>query len=58
MVLRSANLSVHFFNAHIQVCDCCLTCQTIPYTDSPIGEITLYACWDGDHWVTKLPSDY
>ena len=32
--------------------------QMIPYTDFPIGEITLYACWDGDHWVTMLPSEY
>ena len=32
--------------------------QLIPYTDFPIGEITLYACWDGDHWVMMLPSEY
>lgn len=29
-----------------------------PYTDFPLKEITLYACWDGDHWVTMLPSEY
>ena len=32
--------------------------QMIPYTDFPAGEITLYACWDGDHWVTMLPSEH
>ena len=32
--------------------------QQIPYTDFPLEEITLYACWDGDHWVIMLPSEY
>ena len=32
--------------------------QEIPYTDFPLGEITLYACWDGLHWVIMLPSEY
>ena len=32
--------------------------QTIPYAGFPIVEITLYACWDGDHWVIMLPSEY
>jgi len=32
--------------------------QQIPYTDFPLSEITLYACWDGEHWVIMLPSEY
>ena len=32
--------------------------QEIPYTDFPFAEITLYACWDGEHWVIMLPSEY
>ncbi len=33
-------------------------CQEIPYTDFPMNSITLYACWDGEHWVIMLPSEY
>jgi hypothetical protein len=32
--------------------------QEIPYTDFPLQMITLYACWDGEHWVIMLPSEY
>ena len=32
--------------------------QEIPFTDFPMQGITLYACWDGDHWVIMLPSEY
>jgi hypothetical protein len=32
--------------------------QEIPYTDFPLNKITLYACWDGLHWVIMLPSEY
>ena len=32
--------------------------QAIPYTDFPLCKITLYACWDGEHWVIMLPSEY
>lgn len=32
--------------------------QEIPYTDFPIPQQTLYACWDGEHWVLMLPSEY
>ena len=32
--------------------------QAIPYTDFPMSEITLYACWDGEHWVIMLSSEY
>ncbi len=32
--------------------------QQIPYTDFPMQGITLYACWDGQHWVIMLPSEY
>ena len=28
--------------------------QEIPYTDFPMNSITLYACWDTEHWVDKL----
>jgi hypothetical protein len=32
--------------------------QQIPYTDFPAPSIQLYACWDGEHWVIMLPSEY
>ena len=32
--------------------------QEIPYTDFPLEQIRLYACWDGEHWVIMLPSEY
>ena len=32
--------------------------QEIPYTDFPLEQIRLYACWDGKHWVIMLPSEY
>ncbi len=32
--------------------------QEIPYTDFPIASISLYASWDGEHWVIMLPSEY
>ena len=32
--------------------------QEIPYTDFPLQMITLYSCWDGEHWVIMLPSEY
>jgi hypothetical protein len=32
--------------------------QEIPYTDFPLTGITLYACWDQEHWVIMLPSEY
>ena len=32
--------------------------QAIPYTDFALSEITLYACWDDEHWVIMLPSEY
>jgi hypothetical protein len=32
--------------------------QVIPYTDFPMPQQNLYACWDGEHWVLMLPSEY
>ena len=32
--------------------------QAIPYTDFPLAEMTLYCCFDGEHWVLMLPSEY
>jgi hypothetical protein len=32
--------------------------QEIPYTDFPLNALTLYACWDTEHWVIMLPSEY
>lgn len=32
--------------------------QEIPHTDFPMPQQTLYACWDGEHWVIMLPSEY
>ena len=32
--------------------------QEIEYTDFPLRHITLYACWDSEHWVLMLPGEY
>ncbi len=32
--------------------------QEIEYTDFPLSEMVLYACWDFEHWVLMLPSEY
>ncbi len=32
--------------------------QRIPYTDFPMPDITLFACWANDYWVLMLPSEY
>jgi hypothetical protein len=32
--------------------------QAIPYSDFPMEQFLLYACWDGEHWVLMLPSEY
>ena len=32
--------------------------QEIPHTDFALNSITLYACWDGEHWVIMLPGEY
>ena len=32
--------------------------QAIPYTDFPLEQILLYACWDTEYWVIMLPSEY
>lgn len=32
--------------------------QLIEYTDSPLEEITLFACWTGEYWVIMLTSEY
>jgi hypothetical protein len=32
--------------------------QEIPYTDFPMASVKLYACWDSEHWVLMLPSEY
>ena len=35
-----------------------LASQEIEYTDFPFPSITLYGCWDAEHWVLMLPSEY
>ena len=35
-----------------------LATQEIECTDFPILSITLYGCWDSQHWVLMLPSGY
>jgi hypothetical protein len=30
----------------------------IPYTDFSAAQQLIYACWDGEHWVLMLPSEY
>lgn len=32
--------------------------QDIAYTDFPLPSISIYACFDGEHWVLMLPSEY
>ena len=32
--------------------------QEIPYTDFPLDSVSLYACWDQEHWIIMLPSEY
>ena len=32
--------------------------QEIEYTDFPLNEIKLYCCFDGEHWVIMLTSEY
>jgi hypothetical protein len=32
--------------------------QVIEYTDFPLNEITLFACWTGEYWVIMLTSEY
>jgi hypothetical protein len=32
--------------------------QEITYTDFPMSHISMYACFDGEHWVLMLPSEY
>ena len=32
--------------------------QMIDFTDFPLEEITLFACWSGGYWVIMLTSEY
>ena len=32
--------------------------QVIEFTDFPLEEITLFACWTGEYWVVMLTSEY
>jgi hypothetical protein len=32
--------------------------QEIRFTDFPTPAVSVYACWDGEHWVTMLPGEY
>ena len=32
--------------------------QDTGYTDFPLAEQIIYACWDTEHWVLMLPSEY
>jgi hypothetical protein len=32
--------------------------QEISYTDFPMASISLYACFDGKHWVLMLKNEY
>lgn len=32
--------------------------QVIPYTNFPLNQQILYACWDGEQWVLMLSSEY
>ena len=32
--------------------------QEIPFTDFPMPSVSMYACWDGEHWVIMMPGEY
>jgi hypothetical protein len=32
--------------------------QVIEYTDFPLEQFTLFACWTNEHWVIMLTSEY
>jgi hypothetical protein len=49
---NSAELTVEDGNGEVRAR------QQIPYTDFTADEQLLYACWDGQHWVIMLPSEY
>ncbi len=54
-------LSVVGSSAHVIISDGndnILATQEIEYTDFPIPSIRLFGCWDGEHWVLMLPSEY
>lgn len=48
----SAVLTLEDGNGHVRAK------QAIPYTDFPLPQQNLYACWDGEHWVLMLPGEY
>jgi hypothetical protein len=48
----SAELTLEDGNGHVRAR------QVIPYTDFPMPQQNLYACWDGELWVLMLPSEY
>lgn len=48
----SAKVSIEDGNDNI------LATQEIEYTDFPFPSMMLYGCWDGEHWVLMLPSEY
>jgi hypothetical protein len=48
----SAELTLEDGNGHVRAR------QVIPYTDFPMPQQNLYACWDGEHWVLMLLSEY
>jgi hypothetical protein len=35
-----------------------LVSQELDYTDFPLDQYSLYACWNGDFWVGMLTSEY
>jgi hypothetical protein len=35
-----------------------LATQHIPYTDFPLQEMMLFACWSGGYWVVMLTTEY
>lgn len=35
-----------------------LAWQGLDYTDFPLVQYSLYACWNGEFWVCMLPSEY
>ncbi len=48
----NAELVIEDGNGHVRAR------QQIPFTDFSAEEQVFYACWDGEHWVLMLPSEY
>jgi len=54
LVLQGAGANIAIEDGN----DRLLASQAVEYTDFPLPAIQLFGCWDGQHWVAMLPSEY